>query len=301
MADTDLARATIGRIEIKEARDFLRRNTRYKRLVNREYEREIRGYGDQVEVPTFGEIEWRTYARGQTLSRDALAAAWQNMTIDIAWYMNVGNDDIDHKQQMPKARDSFVDRAMYALGQNCDRQISQMYVDVANGNTIGSDASPFGVTQANAYDMVTALLGKLMKSDVSEEQLGMIGCVGPAFLLRYLHMDPRNIGSATYGGNTEAGMEQMRRARAMLDSNAGGMDVMWSNNAPKVGNNWKVIAAHLDAHTWAEQLMKFEWHNPSETFVGGYKGLFVAGQQTFEPKAMAVATINDGGSGALVI
>ena len=272
-----------------EAQDFLRRPERYKAMVNRKFEGPISNHGDQVTVTTIGRIDWSLYSRNQTLQRQKPAITKQSMRIDHAWYMNVVNDAIDHKQEMPKTREVFVERAMYSLGQNIDRQISQMYVDVANGNTIGTDAAPVGLTRGNVYDYVNALLWRLVGADVPEDMLAEIYCVVPPFVLQLLQLDPRYTGGTNTSAATAEG--RMQLASGFPPNTVGGLKVTWSNNAPKVGDNYKCIAAHMDATSYAEQLLRMEYHEPSETFLGGYKGLYVSGMHTFEPKAMAVMTV----------
>ena len=296
MADSDKSLAAINRVNMVEAQDWLKRAVRYKAMVNRKYEGEISNHGDQVTVPTVGRIDWSLYSRGQTLARQRPAITRQSMRIDHAWYMNAVNDEIDHKQEMPKTRGLFVERAMYSLGQNIDRLISQMYVDVANGNAIGTDAAPITLTQHNVYQYINALLWRLIGADIADDMLNEIYCVASPFVLQLLQLDPRYVGGSSDANNkafgavaTDAGRSQL--ASGFPPNTVGGMHVTWSNNAPKVGNNFKIIAAHMDATSYAEQLLRFEAHDPSETFLGGYKGLYVSGMHTFEPKAMAVLTV----------
>lgn len=290
MADSDKALAAINRVNILEAQDFLRRSTRYKMLVNRKYEGDIRNHGDQVTVTTIGRVDWNLYSRGQTLARQSPPISKQNMRIDHAWYMNVVNDDLDHQQEMPKTRDVFMERSMYSLNQNIDRLISGMYVDVANDNTIGSDSSPITLSETNAYQAFNAMLWHLIGADVPDDMLADIYCVGPPFALQLLQLDKRYTGGGDGGAATDAGRAQL--ASGFPPNTVGGMRVTWSNNCPKVGNNYKIIAAHMDATSYAEQMLKYEYHEPSETFLGGYKGLYASGMHTFEPKAMVVMTVS---------
>ena len=296
MADTDKALAGINRINILEAQDFLKRATRYKALVNRKYEGTVRGHGDQVGVQTVGRINWSPYSRGQTLLRQVPTRTHQSMRIDRAMYMNAVNDDVDDKQEMPKSRAFFVERSMYSLGQDVDRIISTMYTDVANANAIGTDASPITITRHNVYEAINSLLYHLLGSDVSEEMAMGISCLVPLFVEQMLQLDVRYTGGGNDGNNkayaaAASGEGRDQLASGMPPKRVGGMNVMWSNNCPKVGVNYKIIAAHTDATSYAEQMTKFGWHEPSETFMGGYKGLYVSGMHTFEPKAMAVMTV----------
>ena len=69
----------------------------YANLVNRDYEGEIRNFGDTVKVNQIGDITIKDYTKGSDIEDpDDLDGTQQILTINQSKYFNFGIDDVDN-------------------------------------------------------------------------------------------------------------------------------------------------------------------------------------------------------------
>jgi len=129
----------------------------YGALVNRDYEGEIKRYGDTVHINQIGAVTIKNYTRNTNIDApEALSNTDQTLVIDQAKYFNFQIDDIDKAQIKPELMNAATQRAAYALADTSDQYIAGLMAAGALG-TVGSDASPITVTAQNAYEQLVAL------------------------------------------------------------------------------------------------------------------------------------------------
>ncbi|MCD8027142.1 MAG: hypothetical protein LUF02_00420 [Erysipelotrichaceae bacterium] len=139
----------------------------YVNLLNRDYEGEIKNFGDTVKVNQLGDVTIGDYEANGTISDpEQLTGEQQTLTIDQAKYFNFMIDDIDDAQTNPKLMDSAMERAAYGLADVSDQYAANLLaVNVSSDNIIGSDDAAETVTSANAYEYLVQLGVKLYASN----------------------------------------------------------------------------------------------------------------------------------------
>ena len=260
------------------------------RVVNRDYDGEIKDVGNTVKINSIGDPTIFDYTKNVDMpGPETLSGSQKTLTIDQAKAFNFQVDDIDKVQQQPKVMDTALERAAYRLADIADQYIASEMVAGATLNTIGTDATPIvptptaGVT--GAYEQLVDLSVKLDEQNVPTEGRWI---VIPPWFHGMLIKDQRFI---SYGAqdvlyNRQVGM-------------AAGFAVLVSNNVPTVaapaGNanqvpRSKILAGHAMAATFADQINQVEAYRPERRFGDAVKGLHVYGSEVERPEAIAVLT-----------
>lgn len=252
-------------------------------VVNRDYEGEIRQMGDTVRINSIGPVTVGNYVKNTNISDpETLTDAQTLLTIDQAKYFNFQVDDIDRAQQNPKVMDEAMQEAAYALRDVADQYIASFYTGVAAGNTIGDDTTPIVPTKNDAYEHLVDLAVILTDAKVPQEGRWVIV---PPWYYGLLLKDDRFI-DASRAGTTDG----LRNGEV---GKAAGFTVLQSHNVPNVsGTNYKIIAGHPMAISYAEQINKVEAYRPEKRFADAVKGLHLYGAKLVRPTAIAVMTAN---------
>ena len=256
----------------------------YLNLLNRDYEGEIRNYGDTVKVNQIGDVTVKDYTVGEDIDDpEAINGEQQTLTIDQAKYFNIAVDDVDNAQTNPKLMDKAMERAAYAMNDVVDQFAANLLaVNVHTDNMIGTDDAPIVPTKDNAYDYLVDLNTKLTEANVP-----MTGrwVVVPAFFHGLLLKDQRFVGNGT--DYNKAILE------GGLVGSASGFTVYVSNNVPQTaGTKYKIIAGTEEAGSFAEQILETKAYSPEKRFADAVKGLHVYGAKVFQSKCIAVLTAN---------
>lgn len=256
----------------------------YLNLLNRDYEGEIKNYGDTVKVNQIGDVTVKDYTKGQDIDApEDLSGEQQVLTIDQAKYFNMAVDDVDNAQTNPKLMDAAMQRAAYAMNDVVDQFAANLLaVNVHGDNQIGTDESPIVITVDNAYDHLVDLGTKLTEANVTT--VGRWAVI-PAWFHGLLLKDRRFVGNGTdYNKAILEGGEV---------GQAAGFTIYVSNNVPNVGKaKYKIIAGTNEAGSYAEQILETEAYRPEKRFSDAVKGLHVYGAKVFQSKCIAVLTAN---------
>lgn len=255
----------------------------YSSLMNRDYEGEIKSFGDTVHINQIGNITVKPYTGADIDDPEELDGEQQNLVIDQANYFNFQIKDIDNAQSNPKLMDSAMQRASYSMNDTLDQYLAGLLAaGVDAGNTLGSDAAAIVPTAANAYDYLVDL-GVLL----TEANVPMLGrwVVVPAWYHGLLLKDDRFVGNGTDFNQAVL--------QGGLVGSAAGFQIHVSNNVPNTaGASYKVIAGTNAAGSFAEQLVELEAYRLEKNFSDAVKGLHVYGAKVLQPKAVAVLTCN---------
>lgn len=249
----------------------------YANLVNRDYEGEIRDYGDTVKINQIGDIAVKTYTKngGGIDDPEQLTTSEQMLVIDQAQYFNFGIDDVDAAQVRVPLMDKAMQRAAYALADTTDKFIAgEMKKSVSTRNTGGSDSAGNKIKAENAYSELVNLKVKMDSANVPAAGRWIV--VPPEFEGLML-MDDRF--ASLYGTSTAEGN--------ILNGHIGraaGFDIYVSNNCPKTSNTYTMIASTNDSTTFAEQIVKTEAYRPEKHFKDAIKGLNVYGAKVVQEK-----------------
>lgn len=257
----------------------------YAALVNRDYEGEIKNYGDTVKVNQIGDVTIKNYVKGQDIDDpEELNGDQQELKIDQAKYFNFSIDDVDNAQTNPKLMDEAMQRAAYGMNDTTDGFLANLMAvgAINNGDNLGSDDVPLVPTAETAYDMLVDL-----GTDLTEKNVPTMGrwVVVPAWFHGLLLKDKRFVGNGTDYN------------KALIEGGevgvAAGFKVNLSNNVPNtLGAKYKIVAGTNAAASFAEQILKTEAYRPEKRFSDAVKGLHVYGAKVFQGKCLSVLTAN---------
>lgn len=265
----------------------------YANLVNRDYEGEIKNFGDKVKINQIGDITIKNYTKNTDIAApDAVDGSGQELEIDQAKYFNFAVDDVDNAQSNPKVMDDAMQRAAYGMNDVTDGFLAGLMAvgAINNGTNLGSDATPLVPTATTAYDMLVDLA-----TDLTEKSVPMAGrwVVVPAWFHGLLLKDQRFVGNGTDYN------------KALIEGGevgvAAGFAVNISNNVPATTatsegvttvSKYKILAGTKAATSYAEQILKTEAYRPEKRFSDAIKGLHVYGAKVVQGKSLSVLTVN---------
>ncbi len=256
----------------------------YAALLNRDYEGEIKNFGDTVKINQIGDVTIKDYTKGTDIDDpDELTGDQLTLTIDQAKYFNFSIDDVDKAQVNPKLMDAAMQRAAYAMNDTTDKFCANLlYMGVDSTNTIGDDTTPIVPTADDAYDHLVDLGTKLTEANVPSAGRWV---VVPAWYHGLLLKDKRFVGNGTDYN------------KALIEGGqvgvAAGFQIWLSNNTPNTsGAKYKIIAGTNAAGSYAEQILETEAYRPEKRFSDAVKGLHVYGAKVLQKKCIAVLTAN---------
>lgn len=255
----------------------------YANLMNRDYEGDIKSYGDTVHINLLGEITINDYSGGDIADPQELDSTQQNLEIDKAKYFNFMVKDINNAQSNPKLVDAAMIRASYNMNDVIDQYLANLLLaGVGSANVLYGDANVITPTSATAYDYLVDLGVKL-----SEANVPMYGrwVVIPPWYHGLLLKDARFVGNGT--GYNQAVLQ------GGLVGEAAGFQIHLSNNVPNTsGTKYKIIAGTAAAGAYAEQLVELEAYRVEKNFSDAVKGLHVYGAKVLHSTGLAVITAN---------
>lgn len=247
-------------------------------VTNRDYEGDIRDYGDSVIINTIADPTIQNYVRYTDMTTEQAASTSQTMLVDQSKAWSVDIDDVDRAQ----ARDDgdyvakLTGRAAHLLAKTADKFIADTMGAVV-GPSAGAEVTL--TTPAAAYDMLVDLRTDLSENDVPIENRWVV--VSPAFH-GLLLKDSRFVA-------TGDALAQTTRSNGVV-GHAAGFTVLESNqtpNGPGAGNGKLMIAGHGIATTFAQQILKTEAIRLERQFTDRLRGLHVYGCKVVRPLALA--------------
>ena len=246
----------------------------YSALLNRDYEGDIRAYGDTVHINQIGDIAINDYTGEDLAAPEELDSTMMELKIDQAKYFNFQVKDIDNAQSNPKVVDAAMQRASYNINDVIDNYLAGLLLaGVKSGSTITAQT----LTSANAYGYLVDL-GVLL----NEHNVPMLGrwVVIPPWFHGLLLKDERFVCNGT--GYNQAILQ------GGWVGDAAGFRIHLSNNVPESAGSYSVIAGTNAAGSFAEQLVELEAYRLEKNFSDGLKGLHVYGAKVTQPDGLAV-------------
>ena len=253
----------------------------YAGLVNRDYEGEIKQFGDTVKINQIGDITIKKYTGAAIDAPDDLTGEQDTLTIDQANYFNFAIKDVDNAQTNPKLMNEAMARAAYGLNDTVDSLLAGIMVAGAAG-AIGSDESPFVPTKDDAYDLLVDL-----GTELTEKNVPLLGrwVVVPPFYHGLLQKDSRFVGNGT-----DVNMAILQGGHIGA---AAGFQIYVSNNVPNTdGAKYKILAGTNAGASFAEQITETEGYRPGSNFSDAVKGLHLCGVKVLQKNALATLTVN---------
>ena len=253
----------------------------YASLVNRDYEGEIKQFGDTVKINQIGDVTIKKYTGASIDDPDELTSDQNTLVIDQANYFNFAIKDVDNAQTNPKLMNEDMARAAYSLNDTIDSLLAGIMVAGAAG-AIGSDESPVVPTKDDAYDLLVDL-----GTELTEKNVPLVGrwVVVPPFYHGLLQKDSRFVGNGT-----DVNMAILQGGHIGA---AAGFQIYVSNNVPNTEEaKYKILAGTNAGATFAEQITETEGYRPEKNFSDAVKGLHLCGAKVLQKKALATLTVN---------
>lgn len=246
-------------------------------VVNRDYEGDIREFGDTVNINSVGRPTISTYTPNSTsITPEQLTTAQRKLIVDQAKYFAFYVDDVDAAQVRNEGglMGEAMQEASYGLRDTADQFVAGLYTGAATDNELGTVT----VTSGNAYDKLVDLSVKLDEANVPS---GGRWVVVPPWYHGLLRKDANFI-------NAEKSADGGAALRNGEVGEAAGFTVIKSNNAPNpTGDDFAVIAGYPGAISYAEQILKVEAYRPEDGFEDAIKGLHVYGAKLVRPDGLA--------------
>lgn len=257
----------------------------YVNRCNRDYEGEIKSFGDTVRINEIGDITIRDYTKNSTsnLTIQELTDAQQILTIDRSRYFAFKVDDVDKVQTKPKLMDKAITRASYNMKDDVDSFVAQRlssggFFTGTNSTQLGSTVTALSVTSTL---VITAIAwasrihdqnnvptdGRwVVVSPSIHHQMVTAEIVQDTNNSKYLEMGPGAVG------------------------NFYGYDIYVSNNCylgSATSSQYHCIFGHSMGVTFAEQLAEVEaFRLTDQGFGDAVKGLNLYGVKITRPEAI---------------
>lgn len=237
-------------------------------LLNRNYEGDIRQYGDTVHINSLEDITVKEYTPNTDIDApEQLDTIDQTLVIDHGMYFNFYVDDVDAAQVRGDLMDAAMKNAAYLLAQDTeDYIIEKLLADATNG---GSGA----LTADNVYQAILSIKTKMDEGDVPRAGRKL---VVPPSVEGFLLLDDRFV-KGTQGEN---------RLTEGYVARTAGFDIYMSTALTDA-----MIAMRSEDATFANQISKTEAYRPERKFADAVKGLALCGAKVIRPAGVYKYTI----------
>lgn len=247
----------------------LNKNLVYGDLVNKEYEGEIKGYGDSIVINQMGQIAVRDYT-GTLGEPDDVTSTQVIMLIDKAKEFQFNVKDVDKAQSNINLVNEMMKGAARSVQTEVDKEIAALVSKAAI--KVGTSAAPIELTVANAYDKIVDLSVELDKKNVSQFNRFI---VLPSEIVALLEKDAR-----------------FTRSQEILESGVAdkvtvaGFEIRKSENMPVTAGKYSIMAGTKDAVAFAGQVDIVETNRAPTAFADTVRGLYVFGAKVIQPDAL---------------
>jgi len=254
-------------------------------LLNKDYEGEIKGFGDTVKINEISDITINTYTKNSTtdLTIQELTDAQQILTISRSRYFGFKIDSVDNAQTKPKLMEKATQRAAYAMKDDMDIWIAQTMS--SGGFFLGTNSTQLGST-VTALSVTSTLVITAMDwaSRIHDQnnipQDGRWVVVSPAvhhqMIIARIVQDTDNTKYISDGPGAVGRFA--------------GYTIYVSNNVylgSAASSQYHCIFGHSMGATFAQQLAEIEaYRQTKEGFGDAVKGLNLYGMKITRPAAI---------------
>ncbi len=247
-------------------------------LVNRDYEGEIRNYGDTVKINQISDIAVKDYIKGTDIAYDNTDGTPMELKIDQQKYFAFKVEDIDTAQANINLLDRSLERASYALRDVIDQRIAAHSAEAGTTITAKDIASA-----EEAYDYLVQMSVALDEKNVSKSGRWV---VIPPWMYGLLQKDQRFVSSGS--------MQAEGRLTTGIVGAAAGFRIYESNNLVTVKSTGvtSVMAGNNTAISMANQILKTEALRLEKSFSDVVRGLLVYGSTVVQKNALVTLKAN---------
>jgi hypothetical protein len=247
-------------------------------VANRNYEGEIKDFGDTVKINMIGDITISSYTpNSTTISYAQLMDAQKELKIDQKKYFGFVVDDVINAQTKPKLVAPAMQKAAWGLRDVADQFLASKYTDAGIQADLGTEATGIDITSVNVTEYMGLVSQKLDEGNVPSETRWMV--IPPWFkqklILAKVALDTNNSETLVNGFV----------GRYM------GFNLYVSNNvsvktaASNTGS--RILAGYAGSITFAEQLLKIRSLEDKDSFGQYVSGLYVYGGKVVQPETLA--------------
>ena len=261
-------------------------------IANTDYEGEIKGKGDKVNIRTRSTIVIRDYNKGQNLQTQRPESPNVELNIDKAKYFNFICDDIDKHQSDINLMTEWSDDAGEQMKIEVDTGIlGDIYADAAAANkgiaagrksasfNFGATGSPVAVDKTNVLDYLVDIATAMGEQSLPEQGRWI---VIPEWMGGMLMKS--DLKDASMTGDGESVLRNGRIGRIA------GLTLYKSNNLSSVTDGaytaYNIIAGHKSALTFASQMTQMDTLKAESTFGNLVRGLNVYGYQVVKDTSL---------------
>jgi len=251
-------------------------------IVNTDYEGDITQAGDTVKINSVGAPTVASYVKNSTsISPEELSDAQTKLEIDTAQYYAFKVDDVDKAQQLPGVMDEAMRQAAYALKDEADQDILELYGDAGVTSALGTTAVPIDITSVNILATLNKVARKLDDVNVPRDGRWMII---PPWLNERLVLSKVMVDNSKTNDTYANGFV----------GRVAGFDLRMSNNVYNSASKFKILAGVKRAISFAGQITSTEAYRPEASFSDAVKGLYVYGCKVVYPACLACLTATEG-------
>jgi len=253
------------------------------KLVNTDYEGEIKNGGDTVQIRTPGTVSYGTYSG--SVSYEDLSPTKTSMLIDQYKYFAFSVSDIEKAQSDIEIMENHVDEANESRRLTIDSHLLAHYANASSANQVDASDYEGGAADAGVplskdtiYKHFTALRRKLANSNAIPQGSMPWVVINPT-VTDYLSQCPEFLNLEKLG------------EKAVKDGKVGriaGFDIYETTNLTAVSSKYYCLAGTKKSITFAHQLSKVEDIRREGTFGTGVRGLDLYGSKVINPARLGV-------------
>lgn len=266
-------------------------------ITNNDWEGEIKGMGDTINIRTIPTITINSYTKGMNLTSQVPQSTPLTLNISKGKYFAVVLDDVDAVQADVKLMDMFTNDASQQMKIAIDGDVlGSVYADAASGNygatagvssgnlNLGVTGTPRQVTSSTVLNLILDMGQALDEQNVPEDGRWIVMPPWMAALIKNSDLKQAYL--------TGDSVSPLRNGKlGMIDR----FTLYVSNNLTKVTDGsystYNIIAGTRDAVSFASQITNVESIRSTTTFGNIMRGLNIYGFKTVKPEALVRAYV----------
>ena len=289
-----------GKLQVK-----FYRSTVHGEITNNDWEGEIKGFGDKVNIRTIPTITVNNYQKGMNLTNQVPVSTPLELNIDKGKYFAVVLDDVDKVQADVQLMDMFTDDASQQMKIAIDGDVlSAAFADAAAANkgvnagassggiNLGATGAPRQITSSTVLDMILDMGLCLDEQNVPETGRWVVIPAWMSSLIKRSDLKQAYLtgDSVTPLRNGKLGM--IDRFMVYVSNNLAtsadlGADAASGGTAANADSTaWNIMAGTRDAISFASQITNVESLRAQSTFGNIMRGLNVYGYKVTKPEAL---------------
>jgi hypothetical protein len=265
------------------------------KMVNKIYEKDIKNYGDTVNIGEIGDVTVSDYSEevsGGGVTYQRVDATSQQLKLDQTKAFGIFLSDIAQGQSnIQDLQSKFEARAKTAIDLVKDTFILSAFSEIPSENKKDNVT----LTKDNAYSVLVWLAKTLKNNNAIQVKNDKVfktnQAAGEAMPYVVINPDVEAIlvQSPDFIHATNAGDRVLREGSI---GTIAGLDVLVSTNLPTTEGKVNIMAGINEAIAYAGNISKVETLRDDKFFGDNVRGLYVYGKKVVLPKALAGMTVD---------